>query len=1339
MAAPNLPPYYNDQPQERTPPEQPAHHSRWKKIVAWTAGIIALLIIAAIVTVYVLLHNQSFHQYVLKKAEQKAAAALGVQLQAKDFQLHFNGISPSLDLYDVVIHGAEPYPNPPLLTIDHLHAGVKVTSILSRTWYLEDVTIDHPVARLFVDAHGVDNLPQTKSNKQQSNTSVFDLGVRHALLDNGEIYYNNRKSVMDADLHDLTFRSTFDTSQKRYSGNLSYKNGHLKFENFNPVPHDLSASFDATPQAFTLKDATLRSGNSQFVLNATLTDYMHPHIQATYTAALDAGQLRRTLKNASLPVGVLHARGSLSYQSEPNTPMIALVNLNGDLNSNSLEVITPSLHTTIRDLGARYTVAHGNLDVTDMHAALLGGELTGTLTMRDLTGASQSHLKATLRGVSVADVKSVMNSPALKKVALTGTMNADADATWGRTFANMLAKANARLHAAVAPSAGNAAPVPLDGVIHAGYSQRTKEITLANSYLRLPQTSLNLNGTVSNRSSLRVNLQSSNLHELETIADEFRGPGAQPFGLYGTAAFNGTVSGTTAAPHLVGQFTANNLRVHGTTWRLLRTDVNASPSGASLANGELDPATKGRVTFNVSAGLHHWAFSDTSPIQVAFNANQLNVGELSQAAGVQTPIQGTLSANIALHGSELNPIGQGNLSLTNAKVSSEPINSLTAKFSGTGEVVNADLAARLPAGAATANLVYYPKTQAYDAQLQVPGLKLGQLETVKARNLNLTGVLTLVASGKGTIKNPQLTAQARIPKLVIDNQAINGIALNANVANHVGSYNLNSQVLNTSIRSQGTVNMTGDYYANATLDTQAIPLGTIVAAYAPSQAGNITGQTELHATVHGPLKDKALLQAHVVIPTLNVDYKNTVQLGAVSPIHIDFVNDVLTLQRTQLRGTDTDLQFQATVPMNKNAPASLLALGTVNLKIVQLFDPSLVTSGELKLNVNSYGQRTNPNVEGQIQVVNAGFASGDLPLGLQNGNGVLTLTKDRLDITSFTGKVGGGQVTAKGGVVYRPSLSFDMAVAGKGIRLLYPDGVRTGLGMNLALTGTPQAAQLGGDIHIYQLSFTPDFDMMNFIGQFSGDTVPPPSQGFTQNLALNLNVAATNGISLVSRTLSLDGTANLQVRGTAAQPVILGRVNLNSGDLIFNGNRYVLESATINFVNPYETQPVVNASVNTTIQDYNIMMHFDGPVDRLHTNYASNPALPPADIINLLAFGKTTEASAANPTPPGSLGAESLIASQVTSQVTSRLEKVAGISQLSIDPELGQNNTNPGARVTIQQRVTSNLFVTFATDVTQTQNTVIKLEYHINPRVSVSGTRDQNGGFGFLTRIHKSW
>jgi translocation and assembly module TamB len=524
------------------------------------------------------------------------------------------------------------------------------------------------------------------------------------------------------------------------------------------------------------------------------------------------------------------------------------------------------------------------------------------------------------------------------------------------------------------------------------------------------------------------------------------------------------------------------------------------------------------------------------------------------------------------------------------------------------------------------------------------------------------------------------------------------------------------------------------------VDTQLIPLAPLVAAYAPSQAGSITGQTELHAILRGPLKRKDLVEAHVTVPQLSVNYKNAIQLAAVAPIKIDYANGIAQLQRSAIRGTGTNLEFEGAVPVAANAPARLMLVGNVDLRLAQLLDPDVTSSGQLQFDINSKGVRADQNVQGQIKIVNATFATGDLPIGLENGNGVMKLTGDRLNITEFTGEVGGGTMRATGAVMYRPSLRFDLAVTGRDMRILVPGGIRTGVNTNLSLSGTTSSSLLRGDVNVVQLQFTPDFDLMNFMGSLGGgETTPPPTEGFSNGLRLDVAVRSTSGVNLVSRTLSVQGAANLRVTGTAAQPVVLGRVNLTGGDLILMGNRYILQGGTVDFINPSRTEPVMNVSVNTTIQQYNIQMRLWGPADHLHTNYSSDPALPPSDIINLVAFGKTSEAQAANPNPPGNLGAQSLIASQVSSQVTNRLEKIAGISQLSIDPVLGGNGQTPGAKIAIQQRVTSKIYVTFATDVSSTQNQTIRLEYHATPTKSVSVTRDQNGGFGIDTKFKKSW
>jgi translocation and assembly module TamB len=714
----------------------------------------------------------------------------------------------------------------------------------------------------------------------------------------------------------------------------------------------------------------------------------------------------------------------------------------------------------------------------------------------------------------------------------------------------------------------------------------------------------------------------------------------------------------------------------------------------------------------------------------------VDIEELAKVADQEIPVTGTLNAAISLHGSEMNPAGNGDVTLTNVTAYEQPVPSAKLIFSGAGDEVHGNLSLNLPAGNIQGKVSLRPKEKSYNAELTARGIELDKLQAVSARQINASGIAAATVKGSGSFSNPQFDADLQIPKLVIQGQTVTGINLHMDVANHVADATLQSSAVNTSINAKAKVQLTGDYLANASLDTQAIPLEPLLEVYAP-QITKMSGQTEIHATLHGPLKKKQMLEGHVTVPVLKMVYGDTVQLAAVSPIEADYRDGVITLQRSSIRGTDTDLQFQGSIPTNGNGPMSVVLLGTVNLKLAQLFDPDIRSSGELRFNINS---QSLSDLGGQITVVDANFATWDLPVGLEHGNGSLTLTRDRINIRSFQGVVGGGTVTAQGGVAYSHGIDFDLGLAAKGVRMLYPEGLRESVDANLRLSGTTENAILGGSIDLSDLSVTPAFDLTSFINNFSGGVAAPPSRGFSQNVRLNLAVRSTNNVNLTSRALSVDGSANLQVRGTAADPVILGRVNLNGGDVILNGDRFVLNGGTIQFVNPTETQPVVNLSLNTTIQQYNISLRFNGPVDQLRTEYNSDPALPSADIINLLAFGKTSEASAATATPANQ-AAESLLASQVSSQVTSRISKIAGISQLSINPVLAGSNSQgpPGANITILQRVTGNLFVTFSTNVASTQGQTIQGQYQVSPRVAVSATRDPNGGFAVDTLIKKSW
>jgi len=1304
--------------------------------------------------VTILLNNARFHNYLIRTAEAQASDRLGVRVQLQGFVAHLSNLS--VDLYGVTIDGASPYQNPPLLRPDHVQAGMRIVSFLSRTWCLDSFQIDHPVVHVYVDSKGVSNIPTIKSDGQSSNTSVFNLGVRHAVLKHGEIYYNDKPAEVAADLHDLEFKASFNSFLKKYLGRVAYSHGQLAYGTMRPVVHNLDVQFDATPTTFQLTQAKLTVGNSVVQLAAALSNYNKPEVQGHYDIALDGKDVGEIMKVSTVPTGMMHSAGTIANKQAVGRAMLDSLTVDGNIDSRSLDVHTPSIHAQIHDIVAHYRLANGDVVLHDLRASVLGGVVTAQGTMKNISNSPHSEMTAQVSGVSLSDIVREFGPAAQSnQVAVAGELNAEAKAAWGRTFADLVAHTDASVkgqvqrgrsavaQAAAVPGGVAAATFPLESAIHATYSRANQQLALWQSFVKTPQTNLTMNGVVSRHSSVSLHLQANDLREVETVAEMFRtaapGQTLQPLGLAGTANFQGNVQGSTAEPRLTGKMTATNLQINGTSWKVLRTEVDLNPSKVSLQRADMEAASHGHITFSASMGLSHWTFTKNSPMQVQLNATQMNIANLTKLAGQRIPVNGTLSAAIAIHGTELDPVGNGNVTLANLTVYDQLVQSAKLTFVGSGNEVQGNLTAELPSGSVKGKAIVRLREKTYAAELDATGVELGKLQVVSLKNLKIAGVVALHVKGQGSYDDPQINASLEIPALSVQGKNVTGIKLQANIANHVANATLRSSAVNTSIQAKAKIDLTGDYVADATLDTQGISLGPLIDLYAPN-ANGVTGETEVHATLHGPLRNQKQLEAHVTIPVLRVSYNNTVELAAEEPIYVDYKDGVINVQRFSIHGTETDLQFAGSAPVSNDGPMALMLVGTVNMRLVQQFDPDIRSSGQLKFNINSHGPANTANFAGQINVVDVNFASNNLPAGLQHCNGVLMLTRDRLNISSFKGTIGGGTVTAQGGITYRPSVQFDLGLSAQGARILYPQGMRENVDANLRLSGTTNTAVLAGAVHLSDLSFTPAFDLSSFVGQFGGGVAAPPSRGLAQNILLNVALDSTSSVNLTSRALSLGGTANLQLRGTAAEPVVLGRVNLNSGDIILNGNRFVLSGGTIQFVNPSQTQPVVNVSLTSYIQQYNIALRFQGPIDKMRTQYSSDPALPEADIIHLLAFGQTAKASNATATPANQ-AAESLVAEQVSSQLTSRVSKIAGISQLSINPVLAGSSSQgpPGANITIQQRVSGNLFVTFSTNVASTQSQTIQGQYKVSPRVTFSATRDANGGFALDTLIKKSW
>lgn len=194
-------------------------------------------------------------------------------------------------------------------------------------------------------------------------------------------------------------------------------------------------------------------------------------------------------------------------------------------------------------------------------------------------------------------------------------------------------------------------------------------------------------------------------------------------------------------------------------------------------------------------------------------------------------------------------------------------------------------------------------------------------------------------------------------------------------------------------------------------------------------------------------------------------------------------------------------------------------------------------------------------------------------------------------------------------------------------------------------------------------------------------------------------------------------------------------MTISEGQLVFFGSSYTVENGTIGFYNPVRIEPILDISLQTQAKGVNVVLRVTGPIDNMNLSYTSDPPLQFQEIVALLASGKTPTSDptllANQPqTQPQSfeqMGESALVSKALADPVSSRLERVFGVTQFKIDPSFTTGSQIPTARLTLQQQITSNLTFTYTTALDDPNGQIVKIEWAFNPQYSAVATRDQNG------------
>lgn len=1319
---------------------------RWGRIALITIGVIAVIMVG--LALYV--HSGHFHDLVRNKIVAQLEDATGGRVELKRFSWRLFQLEFVAE--DLTIHGLEPPTEKPYAHIDHLKVRVKIISLLGREIGLNYVQASRPQLHIMVNADGSTNQPTPKITKRTGRSpldQVFDLAIDRLEVSDGELLWNDRKVPLDFLASNVSVGMSFDAVKQLYLAEVSVGNAVAKYGKGKPLPMNAELVLELSRKDAEIKKLKLATPSSRLEASGRITNLQDPSVTLVYKVSADLAELARAAAMPEVERGLLDVEGSGTASANDFQSKGRLVLKNAAVHNDSVNV---------RDvtMASPFTLTKQKIVLPGIVGQLLGGTVKGSATVDQWLSASNArteqqrgHAELTIAGIDVYRVAAATSSKSLplQRLNAVGSTNGKAIVAWRGSPANAVAD----LDLTVTPPANlSAGQLPVSAKLQGTLNLATQSLEIRSGTFRTRGLQLQTTGGMGSESNeLKVQLRATSLSELEPLLAAMGTSTRIPVELKGEASFNGTLRGKLTAPQLRGHLQVSNFdlllastgdkpkaprRVH---WDSLGVDVDYTRAAVSLQNGLLKRGTA-QIAFAGGTTLHKGSFEEKSVFRASANITDAQLADVQSLAGYNYPVTGTLNARVSAQGTKTNMRGGAQLDVANGTIYGEPFKDFRADVALAGQDVQLRSASLRQNGATlTGQGAYNLQAKSFRLEAHGRNFDLAHIQKLQSPRLSLAGKGSFDMTAAGTVEQPTVQAKLSIQDMIANGEQIGDINAEAITRGRELHLTARSQLDKASLSVDGKAQLTGNFPGSMVVHFENLDFDPVLRAFLENR---VTGHSSMSGRmeINGPFKQPKLLTVKGSIREISAQIEK-ITLTNSGPVEFTYANEVARLQRFHLRGEGTDIDATGTVSL-ADQKIDIDAKGDVNLKLVEGFYPDLMSYGSVNMALQIGGTIKKPVPVGTITIQNAGVSIIDLPNGLANINGTLVFNESRLQVQSLTAQTGGGTLKVGGYIAYQNGIFFDLTATGREIRLRYPPGISAAANADLRYTGTMKSSTLSGDVLVTRFGVNPRFDFALYLARGKNPPTAPKANPMLDNLRLDVHVTSTPELRVETQLAKISGDADLRIRGTVSRPAVLGRVNIAEGDIFFNSTKYHLERGDISFNNPVRIEPILNVEASARVREYDITLGFHGSVDKLNTTYRSEPPLPTADIIALLALGRTREDSVLNPPAQQNFAetaSNAILGQALDAAVSSRVQKLFGVSRIKIDPQVGGPETATGARITIEQQVSNNVTLTYITNVARANQQIIQGEFNFTRDVSLVIVRDENGVLGFDVRVRQ--
>ncbi|HVM92908.1 MAG TPA: translocation/assembly module TamB domain-containing protein [Terriglobales bacterium] len=1319
--------------------------------------------------------TDSFQQRVRRRVVAALEEATGGRVELGE--LHTIPFRLRVDARNLTIHGREGAGEVPFVQVERVQAELKIISLFEKSIGLHSLQLERPVVHIIAYPDGTTNMPAPAIKLSSDRTAIerlVSMSVAHIEAHEGRFLWQDQNVPFDFAARDVALHLDFSLLRQHYETRVTIGGAETRWAKYAEFSWSADAAFVLARHHVDIRDVTLKSGQSDVKFTGRLENYRDPQITGEYHGTLALGELAAIVHEPRLRQGTTKFAGKGSWS-------LRTFSFEGTLDSKELEWLDGK-KVSFRNgrLQAAFAVDPARVRIPTVKATLLGGSVTGEIDITNWQSSTESPTGATayrranarvaganpqrgtvrlqLSGFPIGPALVYLSGPKLPldRVGLAGNSSGSVELAWVGSIRDADTKAKLEIASPAHPGANEiAVNGKVDGIYHAAHD----EVELSALHLNTNASEIQASGSLSSNSSLHFSITSHGVREWYPLLEAVYGSPQLPFAVHGFATLTGNVSGHVSSPSLNGNLEVYDFEtlipatrrtpsqtVH---WDALATALQYSDNGLAARNGSV---IHGRTLahFDASAALAGGEFGENSPFTLHVDLLNGDLAELAKMADFDRPVAGSLGLTVNLSGTRTNPHGDGHFEVHEGMAYGVVIPTARGDLRlSHDELQFNNVEARAYDASLTGNGGISISGDQFHLSFAGRNINLNHFPRLQSTRFTMDGVADFSARVSGTPELPVIDAHVRLKDLALDKQRAGDFYVDATTTGRLLDIKAHSDFEKSDLKVAGTVGLEENFPADLKLEFRDLDVVSLLSIYLP---GKITGRSPINGNMQlrGPLRIPQQLKASAEVSSFGMEVEK-VAVESVGPVRFEVVDQTLIIENFHLNGSGTDFTAHGRAHLAGGQEMDVGLDGTINMALFQSLNPKILARGTLGVSLSATGSLQDPILQGRLDVKNTFISHNDFPSGLSDLNGVLAFDRNRVQIQNLSGTTGGGTIALTGSATYERGVAqLDVGATAQGVRLRYPPGVSSTANANLRLTGTSNAAVLSGDVVVTKLAITPGFDFGAYFANSRQTITFTQADSLTARLRLDVHVTTTPELQMQTAIARLSGNADLRLRGTADRPVVVGRAEVLEGEISFNGNKYQLERGDVTFANPAKTQPVIDLQASTRVRDYDITVRFRGDASSpsgLKITWQSEPQLPEADVIALLALGRTQEEAAYAQQTGGSLGfggdATNLLLNEaLNTSVSSRIQKLFGVSRIKIDPQGLNSETSvyrgvQGPQLTVEQQVVSNLTVTYSTNVSVSNQQIIQGEYNITRNISIIALRDQNGVVSFDLKIRR--